>query len=659
MSGTVVEQNLKKETAAASKTGPLKGKKAAAKSKESQPKVGALPQTQPPTEDPDKSDSSFLDDLGGVLEYILKINPSCRAIQGYKEISLFAGARGSVEIQNKAGKLSLMARWSAFRKLIKAQEYKSRKLAPRPSDTDFQGSFDTDPALEAFVRDDESAVQSAPALKENTDEEVAAALHEIAPVACQMLQYFRTNKAELEISTHISAAMASSRAMGQVVPLLGGPPREQESIRASCLQVCLEETLRELPNEYLLTWSLLNNVKPEQLERVVASSLDFQNFVNIDIAKLKIDCIRARFRLLGHLATQLGGLPVDLCALSGSIETGVPVLKGSTIGSDMLMMLARLMVAQKFDGGSNSISLISLAGQYGFTEVVHEFTKSAIQIGENVASPAAKAFADAQKAIARSLAVMNASALTKYCHDESLNISVQDGVDVFPSEKTKAVDLIVAESWKAAIKKEQEGALSAMHATYDNDRKLALVLASIDKVLRPPAEVPAGPLLQAVGGDDGAVGAEEEDTTTIIRKESVWEVGTWLGELKANELKSQPLTAHGMRLLIHKMQGLFLPQGVAPNQGSGFDKVHIMRTASGKIELAQREEGQCYFNLWGTVVDETAAGAVPKQFLLPLGCSENVRLYLDGSRFANVERSDCCLGWLVAQYQREEATIPL
>ena len=39
--------------------------------------------------------------------------------------------------------------------------------------------------------------------------------------------------------------MASSRAMGQVVPLLGGPPREQESIRASCLQVCVEETLCE------------------------------------------------------------------------------------------------------------------------------------------------------------------------------------------------------------------------------------------------------------------------------------------------------------------------------------------------------------------------------------------------------------------------------
>ncbi len=76
------------------------------------------------------------------------------------------------------------------------------------------------------------------------------------------------------------------------------------------------------------------------------------------------------------------------------------------------------------------------------------------------------------------------------------------------------------------------------------------------------------------------------------------------------------------------------------------------------MSLYQRVEGAVCFNLLGKVIDEVAAATVSKSFILPLGCSHGIRLFLDGSRYANLEKSDCCLGWMVAQtktLEKEEA----
>ena len=72
-----------------------------------------------------------------------------------------------------------------------------------------------------------------------------------------------------------------------------------------------------------------------------------------------------------------------------------------------------------------------------------------------------------------------------------------------------------------------------------------------------------------------------------------------------------------------------------------------------KCTILQVRPGEASLPFWGKVVDEATAMYMPRSALLPImvtykcgkDCSFN--LYLDGSRFMNRCRSDCCLAWLV------------
>ena len=63
--------------------------------------------------------------------------------------------------------------------------------------------------------------------------------------------------------------------------------------------------------------------------------------------------------------------------------------------------------------------------------------------------------------------------------------------------------------------------------------------------------------------------------------------------------------------------------------------------------LTQLSSGDTVFNLWGRVIDASQGANLPQGTLLPLGTLCGMTLLLDGSKNANIERSDCCLGPLM------------
>ena len=69
-------------------------------------------------------------------------------------------------------------------------------------------------------------------------------------------------------------------------------------------------------------------------------------------------------------------------------------------------------------------------------------------------------------------------------------------------------------------------------------------------------------------------------------------------------------------------------------------------------ELFQTGPGDVSFNFFGRVLDDKSAKMVPKQFLIGLGVSHGVYLFLDGSRSSHIEKSRFCLAWFVQQLDK-------
>ena len=62
-------------------------------------------------------------------------------------------------------------------------------------------------------------------------------------------------------------------------------------------------------------------------------------------------------------------------------------------------------------------------------------------------------------------------------------------------------------------------------------------------------------------------------------------------------------------------------------------------------EIKQTVAGPVVFKVWGKLLSMDMAYGVKRRDLLPLGDCHGVTLFLDGSKFCNPDKSDCCLAW--------------
>ena len=79
------------------------------------------------------------------------------------------------------------------------------------------------------------------------------------------------------------------------------------------------------------------------------------------------------------------------------------------------------------------------------------------------------------------------------------------------------------------------------------------------------------------------------------------------------------------------------------------------RGKSKTMSIFQIKEGAVELPFNGRVVTGDSAKGLNESFLLPLGSSNGIDFWLDGSRVANFQRSDMCIAWLVKQKAEKEA----
>ena len=151
--------------------------------------------------------------------------------------------------------------------------------------------------------------------------------------------------------------------------------------------------------------------------------------------------------------------------------------------------------------------------------------------------------------------------------------------------------------------------------------------------------------------DEEAQGHEEQAVVPLP-------LHAWMNSVRGSEIAASAsgFTAADLKLLCVGLQALvFKSADMFQDQGSDLDKI-VTSIPQGnengknlKFELKQESLGEPTFRLWGRVVDEQCARSANRLYLLPIATVQGTTFYIDGSRYTNPHRSDCCYGWLVNQ----------
>ena len=143
----------------------------------------------------------------------------------------------------------------------------------------------------------------------------------------------------------------------------------------------------------------------------------------------------------------------------------------------------------------------------------------------------------------------------------------------------------------------------------------------------------------------------DADSTTAAP--TTIDVSTWLANMsRAEKIDGCDYNIHKRSLIasVVELDHFNNAGGMQNMQDMGADKLKIEVSDGAFKKITQDTVGDVKFKLWGKVVEGYSAASVTKQHLLPLGISDGVALFLDGSHVSNPNRTNACLGWLLQQH---------
>jgi hypothetical protein len=196
------------------------------------PKVEGLPANE---------DVIYLHDHRAHAEFLANVDPDCKYVEAFQYVGLYAPMAGTVALMTNPTKAkpTIVSKWSVLRKVQKAFVYRSAKLKPRVSDTDFVFGEDLDAMLPCL---DEVACSPAPSASE-----LIVSAGAFASDATKLVQYLITNSPALLTSTHMVAAHGTGVCIMAILGVVSGTPPEDRMV----LQKIVVDSVRDYVLEAL------------------------------------------------------------------------------------------------------------------------------------------------------------------------------------------------------------------------------------------------------------------------------------------------------------------------------------------------------------------------------------------------------------------------
>ena len=574
----------------------------------------------------EEGESVFLDDVTNLVNYLKKIDNENPNIEAFTQLALFVVMNGSVTIVDKNAKPHAIDKWSALRKLLKGQVYRVARLKPRLSDVDFGVNEVADSAL---LRDVPRQV---------SEEEIMSMLREYLPIASELQKYIEKNSLVMPLASHVAVSDATSNVMMKMMPMMA--EQHTSPLVASLVAMAAEEPMCFLLATYeKMLVDTCNSV--EKLTHIPTEFTCYDNFKQLGLSAKVVTALRLQVCL--HVMSLFGNFKYNHKS-EGAVEKtdvieqslGMPVIQAALAsmgGSSFL----------KGDFGSLGQALVQAPIElptffdrmFGIVEETKANAPAAVTTPPLMQEAAMK----------EKLGKLDFKGLVEFAAAEGLHIDISKAVDVFPVEKNKVVEAI------AAKKLEQMPEYVLANAVFaDGPGKLAYVVGKYhEKYLATPKT--RAPLS---GDEEAATSQQGHDGGP-----STLTVEDWLAMVISEEKASQPEDESFTKLQREQIVAAvqfkhFLRSSGNPmsTQGRNVDKLLVEHnTAAGKqfFRIKQSGVGAASLLLWGKIVEGSAASTVPRQYLLPLGISHGVALFLDGSRTTNFHATDLCLGWLVGQ----------
>ena len=389
---------------------------------------------------------TWLDSKRAWHDYVIKISDAATA-QPYADIAMYCNVVGSVELTLK-GKPTTLSRWSTLRNTVKSFIYRKRTLRPRATDPDFD--VDEEEAVEA-IEDD---VMDAPL----SDEEIKEVITESVSAFQLFSDHFAKNSPMMAASAHIAIAQATSKAIMTMMPQLaagvsagGLKDRIVTGIGTPVVEEVLPLqlfTVLSLVDSY--GWEKIRNSVPADQKACIDNCRAIQEEHRISQDWLSHMRIHAFF----YIGSQMASLPCRVFGNEGAHHLATQPCPLFTPLTTKLVTLAMHDTDHSSTNGverqhklMHILQRVSMKGRADdtFKTIVSSFFNSVEKLtvcnDKKIDLDAHKVARDALK---EQLDTKDRAELVQFLKDASYTgITIPKSLDVFPVEKTRAVQAIL------------------------------------------------------------------------------------------------------------------------------------------------------------------------------------------------------------------------
>ena len=595
---------------------------------------------------------TFLDDVDSLVAYLRKIDKDNQNLNGFVEVALFAVMHGSVTIIDKAMKTTTVDKWSTLRKLVKGQVYRAARLKPRASDVDFGGEEELPESVGSYQE----------AAKVQTEEDIIAVLREFAPFAEHVCVYFEKNPLTMPLASHLTVTEVTSKVMLTMMPKMA--ETHAKPLSADLIDAIVDLVMVALPAEFETALNETSILLPKVTQKLDELAC-YDKIAQLGVNSKVIAAMRLQVCL--HILTVFGTFKYNFQQPEGSVEKADVV--EPTIGMPAIRAAMTSFDGANFANGEFGDFCEAFLEQKDATDLKSFLNRIFNIIGEIKASlPAISPDGPLrmETELKTKLDKMGRDNLVQFIGQEGVDVAISKAVEVFPMEKAKAIDEIS----KKVLEKSPGFVLAKSVLHTDGVGKLDYIMKQYKEkyIVSAEAEV----LVGAGASASAATSANADDAAKAGPQ--VMTVEAWMQKVTDEEKNSQGANGDDGGVAFTRLQREHIATAVQfqqfrrtggnpmATQGRHIDKLLVEHDTTGvkpTFKVKQTGIGDVSLQLWGKVVEGSKASSIPKQYLLPLGVSNGVALFLDGSRAANYHSTELCLGWLVPQKQLKDVTEPV
>ena len=387
-----------------------------------------------------------------------------------------------------------------------------------------------------------------------------------------------------------------------------------------------------------------------------------------------------RAKLFLHIVKNLGPMTCNITGVPGNVETYFPKVVQQVV--DQMYVQLDLAAVSSSDVGLFQ-NLMTWTGTK-FSEVTGLWCAEAVRAHDRATSVNLDGFRQEREKISKDFLAIpcgQQEQLDSYA-GSVLNsaFKVPADANMFPEKRAEVLQQILAQ-W-------DKGRSSEFQAQLILDNPLSVVSARLVDQFRPAQEVASASGAALVPSSAGApkqpdrskprllsdwwqgvVLAEEMDldlTAACVFDGTPWFVKKAVIAALNNFFSHMPSTFYTTSVAVSAI-------GLLPQSSKKSDSpVSPAKEAKESYDVVRFEEKPVELDIWGRVLDASAAASASKSLLLPLYLCEGKHpcpegsdgdvfsgLFLDGSSVINTKRSDCCVSWLIKAAPEAKSTIDL